>query len=94
MAQKRYAGKNKELLREKDTRQNHHNPERDAENRNQRNSDLGWKWMHWSELFRKRLVFNYKELSLLNERELDNPEFIFIYGGKRTCENLRSPLPC
>jgi hypothetical protein len=91
-AQKRYAEKNKELLRSKDTRKNHHNPVRDAENRNQRNSDLGWRWMAWSAHFRKRLTFDY-ELKIVSLKVLENPSFTFIYGGKRCSENLFSPLP-
>jgi hypothetical protein len=92
-AQKRYAEKNRQLLRARDTRRNHHNPERDAVNRNQRNSDLGWRWMAWSAHFRKRLTFDYKELKIISLKVLENPHFTFKYRGTKCYENLFSDLP-
>lgn len=89
-AQKRYAEKNRELLRAKDMRRNHHNPVRDAENKNQRNSILGWRWLGW----RRKPSSLYFGLAIVNAEALDNPCFTFIHGGKRCREHLRSPLPC
>lgn len=91
-AQRRYAEKNRERLRSKDKRRNHHNPVSDSRNRNQRNSDLGWLWMKWGQR-RQRLSFDYDSLSILNLRELENPTFIFVKGNKRCLENLHSLLP-
>jgi hypothetical protein len=92
-AQRRYAEKNKEALRVKDTRSNHHNAEKDAESKNQRNSDLGWRWMRWGEIFKKRVTLDYGRLSFVNQQQAENPTFVITQGGKRCYERLYSPLP-
>ena len=92
-AQRRYAEKNAAALRAKDTRSNHHNAELDAANRNKRNSDLGWRWMRWSAMFKKRVTLDYRRLSFVNQEQIENPTFVIIQGGKRCYENLYSPLP-
>lgn len=65
----------------------------DAQNRNQRNSDLGWRWMAWSERFRKNEAFEVGVLSLVNLSAIENPQFIFIHRGKRSRDTLHDPLP-
>jgi hypothetical protein len=98
-AQQRYYLRNKARLDE-ESRLRKQRPEvkaaraqRDALNRNQRNSDLGWLWLGWSAMFKRQLTFDYGQLSLVNMQELENPRFKFVYRGRKTCENLCAPLP-
>jgi hypothetical protein len=98
-AQQRYYEKNKERL-DRESRERKQLPEakaertrRDAENRNQRNSILGWRWMKWSEMFNQKLTFDYGQLSIVNAAELSNPKFVFLYRGVRREETLCNDLP-
>jgi hypothetical protein len=91
-AQKRYAEKNAALLREKNLAYKAQpdvqarRAERDARNRNQRNSDLGWLWLSWSAHFRRRLTVDYGQLSIVNAEQLAAPRFVFIHRGKRSVD--------
>lgn len=90
-AQIRYYEKNKAAIRAKDQRKNHHNKHKDAENRNQRNSILGWRWAAWSK--RGKLTMDYESLSLISRHELEQPFYIFELRGSKRKETLFEPLP-
>lgn len=97
-SQQRFYLRNKERL-DRESKERKQLPEvkearakRDAGNRNQRNSDLGWRWMKWGEMFKQKLTFDYGQLSIVNAAELASPKFIFIYRGIRREEKL-SPAP-
>jgi|SRR5882724_4945278 len=52
---------------------------------NQRNSDLGWRWMKFSER-RNPLEFEHGDVSMIGGDELQNPSFVFVYRGVRRVE--------
>jgi hypothetical protein len=98
-AQQRYADKNRERLNA-ESRARKQRPEvkaaralRDDEQRNERNSVLGWRWFRFSEMLRHRLTFDYRQLSIVNGQELSNPAFTFVYRGQRRHEHLFERLP-
>jgi hypothetical protein len=97
-AQKRYAEKHAAELREKNLAYKalpavkRARTERDAEQRNQRNSLLGWRWLAWSSR-RKATGFEKGSLSFVDAGGLDDPHFVFSYQGTRRVERLREELP-